>query len=238
MKRFSTLTTMTLAGLLGAVSLTSAAPRPAQIRAAATDPANVTILQQQSADTREFAQAVAQTLWLIAASEDSEAVRRDRMARVMAAGLVAVGAEAETFVAMVAERVHADMLPVISAAAVLASRTQSPAILQALLSSVATDGARTVILNATRQPLSILTARTAAAITATTAGTAVASASSTPDTQASEASLDGAPQTAMPVTAAVPQVTGQVSSSPANIPPPPRGEPIPPRGPAIPYRGQ
>ncbi len=216
----------TAIAVLLAITLTaSAAPRPSQIRQVTNDPARVADLRRASSDTREFAQSVAQALWLVAAGDEAEPARRARMAGIVAAAIAAAGEDAPAFATLLAERVSAEMLPVVTAAAVLVAGNRSPEMLEALiLGAGGSQQVREALTGAARRPAAVLGRGTLLALRPTGSGdepepVSLSDSGTTSTTDTGES--DPAPV-----------ATGDP------LPPPPRPSQIPPRPPAIPYRGQ
>jgi hypothetical protein len=218
-------------GCFLSISLAEAAPKLSLIRDAALDPNRIPELYSASADTQEFAQSVAQTLRLIAASKGSEAVREDRLTMVVAIAVRSTGNEVARFVELLTAQIPEDMIPIVSASAVLAGKTQSPEILQALLLGAGTsEPIRKAVRLAGSAPVSVLGETRAVAVTTLVSGEEV----SGPVAPTAMDPVDS-PKGAS-VAATVSRTRPKVLSDEPPLPPAP--PPLPPRPPAIPYRGQ
>jgi hypothetical protein len=201
---------------LGALAA-PARPSAELLNTAVQTPARVAEVLAASATEHEAAQAVAQVIWMIQNGPLSDEEKKDRIAMVVGESVRILGDKAADFIGPLAERLNLELLPVVTAAAVVSAGPRSPEVLAALI-KVAGRAAPTVtaVRTAASNPVAVLGAPTAAALPI--AAPVVQSASSVESSS-------------QPVTS----TSASGSPAPTGAPRPPG---MAPRPPAMPYRGQ
>lgn len=216
--------------LLAGVGILTAGAQPSAelLSAAVRTPTLVADIIKASANEHEAAQAVAQLIWMIHNSNLSDAEKTKRIAHVVAETIRVKGDKSSAFMAPVAERMNLQLMPVVTAAAVISSGTQSPRMLATLVKvSGPSAPSIAVVRTAAANPVAVLGAKTAAELpvlsptlqtTATVTVSSTQQGLSTPATPgASVASSSGG----TPATTGGPRPAGMV-----------------PRPIGMPYRGQ
>lgn len=219
-----------IVALIGLGVLTaSARPSPELLNAAFKAPAKVADVLKASANDHEAAQAVAQLIWMIQNSDLSDADKTQRTALVIAESFRILGEDRiAEFVGVVAERLNLRMLPVVTAAAVLAAGSRSPEVLGALVKVAGpADPAIAAVRKAAANPVAVLGAETATLLPI--APLAV---------RAAPVATASAAQQGQSAPRAMEQPVASTSLGGPSLLGGPRPPGMPPRPPAMPYRGQ
>lgn len=147
-------TIILLLALVAGACTAAAKPTDEQIEAAAADPAKVVDILKASGTDQEAIDAVFAVITKVGASTLSVDQKREHAALLVAHMIIANPARSPVLMAILAGRVEAALLPLISAASSLASGTYSKVILDAIVVAVqGSDEAVAAVREAARNPV-------------------------------------------------------------------------------------